>query len=453
MASASITFHGGAGTVTGSNFLLEAGSKRLLIDCGLFQGSEVADTRNRDPFAYDPASIDALLVTHAHLDHVGRIPILVKAGFAGRIYSTAPTKEVARLILEDSMRVLAREAQTAHAEPLYGEDDVRTAMALWETVPYHTPVLLGEVRAEFRTSGHVLGSAMIVCTYEGKNIVFTGDLGNSPTPLLPDTETLADADYLVMESVYGDRLHEDLTARKERLRAIIERIVATKGVLVIPAFSFERTQELLYEIETMVEGGVLPVIPVFIDSPLAIKITDVYKRHEGFLNAAAQERIKGGNPMLAFRGVHFTMTREESQAIASTPGPKIVIAGSGMSNGGRILIHEKQYVPHAENTLLIAGYQAPGSLGRQLEERASEVMIDGEKVNVRARLEVLTSYSSHPDADGLTSFVEPSAGRLRQVYLAMGEPRAALTLAQRLREYLDVPAVVPRAGERVELMW
>lgn len=447
-----LTFYGGTGTVTGANFLLENKDKKILVDCGLFQGEKIGDDSNREPFPYKPSDIDILIITHAHIDHIGRVPKLVKDGFRGKIYSTKPTMELTEIMLIDSVRVLTREAQRDNLEPIYREEDVKQAMTLWEGFPYHQEVDLGDgFKMNFRDSGHILGSAMVDIIYNGKKIVFTGDLGNSPAPLLKDTEDIDDADYIVMESVYGDRNHESKEDRKTQLEDIIEETMSNNGVLMIPAFSLERTQDLLFEINDLVEKRRIPRVPIYLDSPLAIKVTAIYKQNEDYFNREAQNIIKSGDDIFKFPGLKFTSDAEASKAINGVPNPKIIIAGSGMSNGGRIIHHEKRYLPDPKSTLLLVGYQAIGTLGRILEEGAKEVTILGDVVPVKARIAKIQSYSSHKDSDNLVDFVANDAKRVKRVFLVMGEPKSSLYLSQKLRDYLGISAVVPLANESMEL--
>lgn len=448
-----ITFCGGAGSVTGANFLVESdsvGAEKILVDCGLFQGPKVADDPNYHPFPYDPKEIKFLFITHAHLDHIGRIPRLVRNGFRGTIYSTPPTREIAELSLIDSLGVLEKEARNHETEMLYGEEDVALAMRLWQTIEYRQPFTVGEYEVTARDAGHILGSAMFEFIYNGKKIVFTGDLGNSPAPLLRDTEAITGADYLVMESVYGDRNHEDRSARKQKLEDIIENTMKAGGSLVIPAFSIERTQEMLYEIEEMMEQSRIPVVPVFIDSPLAINVTEVYKKHaKKYLNEEVAPAIAGVGGIFAFPQLRLTVTTEESKAISAHEGRKIIIAGSGMSNGGRVIHHEKRYLPDPKSALLLVGYQAPGSLGRQIQDGAQWVTILGEQVPVRAKVLTINGYSAHKGSDDLVEFVHRTADTLKQVFVVMGEPKSSLFLVQKLRDYLGVNATSPEAGTKV----
>ena len=442
-----ISFYGGSQEVTGSCFLFDSGKTKILIDCGLFQCPRFCDLRTRDPFPFDPKDIKALFVTHAHIDHTGRIPKLVKEGFSGTIYSTPPTKELAMLMLEDSLGVLEKESRHHGEDLMFGQEDIVSAFKIWQGVEYHKTIEIGDLKIRLLDSGHILGSSMIEINYRGKKIVFTGDLGNPPTPLLNDPEEIRDASVLLVESTYGNRTHDDKKERKLRLERIIEDTIHANGVLMVPAFSLERTQELLAEIDDLLESGRIPRIPIFLDSPLAIKATAVYKKYENYFNSQAHKKIKSGDDVFRFPGLKLTMATEESKAINEVRPPKIIIAGSGMSNGGRILHHEKRYLPDPNSTLLLVGYQAAGSLGRMLQDGAEEVTIHGEKILVRAKVETLQGYSSHPDREQLMDFISKSKDTLEKVFVITGEPASAFFLVQRVRDYLGIEAFAPRYGE------
>ena len=325
-------------------------------------------------------------------------------------------------------------------------------MKICQALPYHETKSIGPIGIVFKDSGHVLGSAITEISFNGKKIVFTGDLGNTPTPLLRDTEVIKDADYLIIESVYGDRNHQTREERKEMLENVIEDTFRKRGTLMIPAFSLERTQEILFEIERMMEQDRIPLVPVYVDSPLAIKVTDIYRKYAGeYFNKDARYLLKSGNELFSFAQVRFTATTDESKAIDASPLPKIIMAGSGMSNGGRILHHEKKFLPDPKSTLLLVGYQAAGTLGRRLQEGQKRVRIHGEDVDVRARIATIGGYSAHKDSDGLLAFVASSVDTLKHVYTVMGEPKSALFLVQRIRDYLGVSASAPVANEVAEL--
>lgn len=439
--------------MTGANFLLDSPDGKILIDCGLVQGGEQADALNRAPFPYAPNSIDALLITHAHLDHIGRVPKLVHEGFLGPIYSTPVTKELAALMFDDALGIMADEERERGVKPLYSRSDVDRTLMDWQTREYHQTFTIGRdnIGVEFLDTGHVLGSAMVACTHHGRTIVFTGDLGNTPGPLLRDTEQLPTAHYVVMESVYGNRLHEERELRREKLRVAVQNAHKRGGTLLIPAFALHRTQVLLYELHQLFLNGAVAPMPVYVDSPLAEKVTALYEQNIGLLNDDAQQTLGGSG--FYFPEVHVVKTMEESARIDSAPNPKIIIAGSGMSHGGRVLAHEARLLTDATATMLFVGYQAAGTLGRRIQEGEKRVKIDGEWVRVRAHVETVHGYSGHADRDMLMHFIASGENRPEEVFVVMGEPRASLFLAQRIHDFLGLRANAPQGGDEVVLEW
>jgi len=450
-----VRFSGGARSVTGSNFLVSLGSISFLVDCGLIQGCLHCGVENETPFSYDPKTISALFVTHGHLDHVGRIPKLVKDGFRGKIFSTPPTKEIAFEILEDALGIMTKESIQEGKDPLYEKKDLEEAMRLWETVPYHKkisfPDSLGTIEVSFFDAGHILGSAMVLFSRLGKRALFTGDLGNTPSPLLRDTEAVADVDYLFMESVYGDRNHDSKGLRKDKLKMLIENGIRRGGSVLIPAFSTERTQELLFEFNDLVEGKRLPPISIYLDSPLAIRITAIYKKYKEYFNTSVLETIRRGDNVFDFPGLIVTESTEESKAINSDHRPKVVIASSGMLNGGRVLHHAKHYLPDPKSTVILVGYQSVNTPGRLLEEGAHEVTIMREKIPVRAEIVSINGYSAHKDSDRLLEFAGKFSDKVRETFLILGEPKASFFLAQRIRDTFGRVVSVPESGEVVSV--
>ncbi len=449
---ATLSFYGGVGAVTGANFLLAGERTKILIDCGLVQGEKFALETNRQPFAYEPSSIDFLLVTHAHIDHIGRIPKLVRDGFKGVIYSTPQTLDLSRLMLPDALRVLQAEVPEGEA-PFYDEQDIQKAFSLWKTVPLHESFVAGEFDVTTKDSGHVLGSVMFEIRRTGgeKAIVFTGDLGNSPTPLLKEAEAVTGAAYMVMESVYGNRNHVMGEQRKERLAEVIRASVERGGVLLIPCFSLEKTQVLLYEMDDLLEEGKIPKVPVFLDAPLAIKVTEVYRKYGSDFNDAVKRQLSAGDDIFRFPNLHVTADARDTASIISTPSPKIIIAGSGMSAGGRILEHERRYLGDPQNTILFIGYQAIGGLGRQIQDGVKHLTINHHDVKVKARIETISGYSSHMDSQHLVEFASKGADSFEKIFVVMGEPKAAHFLSQRIQDYLTVSTHVPELGESVEI--
>jgi metallo-beta-lactamase family protein len=451
---ATLGFYGGVGSVTGANFMLDTGRVAILVDCGLVQGDHFAQLQNFDDFVYDPSVVDVLLVTHAHADHIGRIPKLVRDGFRGRIYSTSATLELVRIMFDDAVGIIAQEADRENRPPLYVRSDVDTTLSLWQAVEYDEVVSLpDDITAIFTDAGHILGSAMVRLERGERSIVFTGDVGNNPQPLLAPPTVPEHYNYLVMESVYGDRVHEEVAERSALLQFHIEETIKRGGTLLIPAFSLERTQGMLFEINNLIESGAVPSIRTYLDSPLAIRVTDVYRSAVSYLKPDVQEQIKAGDDIFAFEGLSFTETMKESSLIAEYGGPKIIIAGSGMSHGGRIKAHEKRFLGDPATTLLLVGYQTVGTIGRLLQDGAKQVWIDGVDVRVKAKIETIRGYSGHADRHQLMELVYNGTREQEpeQVFVTMGEERASLFLTQRLRDYLGLNAIAPELNREVEI--
>lgn len=448
-----LTAYGGAGQVTGSNFLIEGARGKILVDCGIEQGRDYVESAAYDDFPYDVPSIDALVITHAHLDHVGRAPRLLHQGFKGRVYMTPPTRDLAELILRDSAHILAQTAAKRELAPLYTEQDVDAFLALIETLPYRTEREIAPgLSVMLRDTGHILGSASVrIKAEDGTVLAITSDIGASPAVLLPDAEPVTDAHVVLIESVYGDRQNPERERRVPLLKETLAKAIRRGGTILMPSFSIERTQLMLYEIGSMMESGELPKIPVFLDSPLAISVTAVYRRwgKEYFNADAKQESHK--HDLFAFPFLTMTRSREESDAIRHTNGPKLIIAGAGMSHGGRIGRWESLYLPDPDTTLIMVGYQAPGSPGRLLQDGAKRVRIDGHDVRVSAKIETLHGWSGHADRDGLLAFAERCLPHTKAFLVGIGEPSSQRFLAQRIHEYLGVRGIVLPEGERLKI--
>lgn len=448
-----LTFHGAAHEVTGSCHLLEAAGKRILIDCGMFQGSDFNEGRNFDPFPFDASSIDAVLVTHAHIDHTGRIPKLVKDGWRGRVYMTKATCELTALVWADAYHIMEYEHRKFQAPLLYGTADIAEAHARCRGVNYGERVDLGGgITAVWKDAGHIFGSAFIEVSAEGKTIAFSGDIGNVDAPILKSTEQLGAIDALVTESTYGDRVHEDRETRRGIILKLVKDGVRRGGTMMVPAFSIERTQEFLFELHKLSEHDrTLPPIPIFLDSPLAIDATKVFKRYPEYYDREAAKLYMTGDDFLSFPELRATYTVEESKKINHVPGTKMVIAGAGMMNGGRIQHHAIRYLPDPNSTLIIVGYQAVGTPGRRIYEGAKTVRMLGEDVSVRCTVKAIGALSAHGDQKKLLSWIGHAKVLPKDVYCVHGDPHAATELAHRVRDQFGVKAFVPAAGETVEV--
>lgn len=444
-----IIFYGGVGEVTGANYLVEHEGESILIDCGLAQGGYFAERVNWEKFPYDPKKISAVFVTHAHIDHTGLLPKLVKNGFRGKIYSTPPTKDFANLLLIDSGHILAQAAENLKKQVLYNEKDIEKLMTLWEGVPYHQEIQIGTFKVIFYNAAHIVGSSIVVVEAGGKKIAFSGDLGNSPAPIVGSYEFLEGVDYCVIESTYGNRLH----ARSPEgvIEDTIEETVKAGGTLMIPAFAMERTQKLLFEIDELVDNGRIPKIPVYLDSPLAIKITEVYKKYTDYFDKKTIHLLKNRQTLFDFPGLIKTLTTEESKKINDVKPPKIIIAGSGMSQGGRIIHHEKKYLPDPKSAIIFIGYQTSGSLGRKIQEGAKTVKIHGEEISVNCRVVSIEEYSAHADQIQLMNWLKPMRLDLEKVFVVQGEKDSSEALALKIINDLAVKAIVPKKGEEFEL--
>lgn len=446
-----LSFYGGAREVTGANYLLESGKTKILIDCGLFQGGAFAGKNNFEEFPYHPPDIQAVFVTHGHIDHVGRIPRLFAKGFSGKVICTPPTRDLVILALEDGQGIVNDEAKKDNHAPLYTEDDVARLKEHFTTIGFDELFSAGPFEVRFFDAGHILGSSIIEIRARGKTILFTGDLGNSPSPLFSPPTVFEEADYLVMESVYGDRTHEKSKPRQDLLEDVVEDTVKRGGVLMIPAFALERTQEILYDLDVLISEGRVPQVPVFVDSPLAIKATQIYKEYRYFYNRDVQEKIQRDDKLFEFPGLVFAESVEESKGINEVESPKIIIAGSGMSQGGRILYHEARYLRDPASTILFAGYQVAGSRGREVQSGASSVEIFGERVAIKCQKATIGGFSAHADQEDLMNWVRPMRHSIKTAFLVQGEERSAKALSFQLKDFLGVDTVIPEKGQEVTL--
>jgi metallo-beta-lactamase family protein len=436
-----IYFYGGVDTVTGSNFLLESQSK-ILVDCGLVQKERVCSLENFLPFPYNAQEIKAVLVTHSHLDHIGRLPKLLKEGFSGYIYSTLPTKNLAKEILLDSQKIIEENCMELNKENLYQEEDIEKLMQRWQTVDYHQKFSIDDFEIEFFNSGHILGSSFV----KVNNIVFSGDLGNQAESLNKPLENLPPVDYLVLESTYGDRLHQDLDQRKTILEKILEKIIYEKRVLIIPTFALERAQEIIFDIQDLIEKKRIPKIRMFLDSPLAFRITKIYQQYPQFLNDNVAREILA-NGMFNKDYLKIIQNSDDEKEMYLASAPKVILAGSGMVTGGKILKILRNYIENKETTILFVGYQAEGSLGRKILEGAKEIEIDNQKLDVKAEILTLFAYSAHRDQAGILDWLKPQKYNLKTIFLTHGEKISKNSLKTKIMDELAIKTVIPNFND------
>jgi len=501
----SIQFLGAAGCVTGSQFLVSVGDRRVLLDCGMFQGSPEETERNRIPFAFDVGVLDALLLTHAHLDHCGRTPALVKAGYRGPIHATRATVDLAEIVLRDSAKLQVEfterwnrrrakraeraaevesesvvqevddeslperlrnappEGRTETREPLYDERDVDTTMNQMRGCDYGDEVTVTDgVTAVFHDAGHILGSAIIELRVtdgdESRTIVFSGDLGRDESPILRDPTPITTADAVVIESTYGNREHAPHDEAVDELVAAISEVSADEGVLLVPAFAIGRTQDVIWVLDHLVRKGRIPRIPLYLDSPMASRATTVYRDHPEVYDPETKELLSSGESPLEYPGQSFTDTVEESKAIRTAKRPIMVVASSGMLTGGRVMHHLKDFLPDPKCTLLFIGYQGQGTLGRHIQDGGATARIDGEQIDVRCRVRVISGFSAHADQHELEAWLahfgragNGSGSTPKRVLIVHGDPDAADAFATRIRSELGMDAHIPGHREVVEL--
>lgn len=456
-----LSFLGACGTVTGSKFLLEAGSRRVLVDCGIFQGSSELKQKNWAAPAFDPRRLDAVVLTHGHIDHTGYVPRLAKLGYSGPVYVTPPTAGLLEYLWPDAAHLHEEDARYANrrgysrhkpALPFFDEKESRAALRLLRPIEFGRRTALGDgLGFTFRRVGHILGAAFVEVEAGPTRIVFSGDVGQKHVPILKDPERPEAADYVVLESTYGDRLHPAGSPEAELGRVVAETS-ARRGVLLIPSFAIGRAQDVLYHLRSLQRAGTIPAdLPIYLDSPMAASAVDLYCRtlSEHDLEMAAL-RDKGLCPIEG-PSVHVVRDRVESQALNGRGGPMVIVSASGMLSGGRILHHLKRRLPDATTTLLFVGFQAAGSLGRRILEGARDVRIHGESVTVRADVRQVPALSAHADQDGLVEWVGALREPPRAVFLVHGEPKSRDALSAALRSKYGWTVARPEEGEAVEL--
>ena len=471
-----ITFLGATKTVTGSNYLVEAAGKRFLVDCGMWQGKSELEERNDEEFEFDPKAIDFMLLTHAHIDHSGRIPKLYKEGYRNKVYAHKATCDLCALMLPDSGHIQEMETSWKNKkrirkglpeiEPMYTAEEAARCLEIFEPVQYDEIIeITPEIHVRFNDAGHMLGSSIIELwvNENGKEekTVFTGDLGNNDIPLLDSPTMIEDADYLVMESTYGSRLHLRNDEKAEIFLNVVSETLDNGGTVVIPSFAVGRTQEILYEINKLKDEKedeefkrkykTLMKADVYVDSPLAISATEVFRENTNLFEPEVREEIMRGDNPLEFPGLHFTRTAEESKALNEDPRPSIIISASGMCDVGRIKHHLKHNIWNPKSTILFVGYQAPGTLGYQIVNGAKTVKIFGEEFAVNARVEYIEGYSGHADQEGLMDFIYSFIKKPKNIFLVHGEPESQEVLRDKIEQETKIPVIIPDFGETYDI--
>ncbi len=459
-----ITFYGAAGEVTGSKHLLEVGSSKVLLDCGMFQGKfSEAEEKNRQ-FAFAPQEIDAVVLSHAHLDHCGSLPLLYKQGFRGKIFATPATRQVAELIMLDSAKIQQQDRSfyaelegREPLEPLYGEADVKNVLNLFVDIPYHQPfAVVAGLQGYFRDAGHILGSAVVELTLSEQEkslkLGFTGDLGRPNMPIIRDPEVMEGLDVLISESTYGGSVHEDLSEAKRILKKYVKEAFARRGKMIVPSFALERTQELVYLLHEMIDNKEIPRFPIYVDSPLAVDITEVFRRNAEYFDQETFATFGKNDDPFGFRNLKYIHSISQSKALNKKKGPMMIIASAGMCEGGRVKHHLRHSVDNRNNMIFIVGYMARGTLGREIVEQKPEVEIFGEKHKLRAQVIVLNSLSAHADSVDLVNYIGQVGDNLKRIFLVHGEGEQSQALKEKLlSQNRGYQVEIPQMGEGFEL--
>ena len=472
-----LKFCGATRTVTGSCYYIDTGEFKFLVDCGAFQGKEEIDKLNYEPFPFDPAQLDAVFLTHAHYDHCGRIPILVKQGFNGKVISTQPTRDLAEIVLLDSAHLQKEEYERwsarrknkdrdvdpseegslyANRVPLFSEEDVQAALDLFEIYPYGASVDIKKgVEFRMRDAGHILGSAMMefwIKTKEGRTrkIVFSGDIGQPGARIVRDPDLIREADYVVCEATYGNRLHKSRDETLLEFLAVLKQAKEEQGNVLIPSFAVERTQEVLYEINLFVENKIIEGMEVFLDSPMASKATEVFKKYPTFYDEDARRLLEKGDDPFNFPGLVMVDSAEESKRLISKKGV-VIIAGSGMCTGGRIVHHIKNHIEKSNTHMLFVGYQVEGTLGRRIVDKQKEIRVMGNKLEVNAHIHTLGGFSAHGDQRDLRYWLRSFGHSPKKIFIVHADEEIAIGFGSNIRSELGIEVDIPKLNEEFEL--
>jgi len=452
----SVAFHGAIGQTTGSAHILQYGNKRILLDCGMIQG--IPHHYNRK-FTFDPKSIDYLVLSHAHIDHSGRIPLLYQQGYEGPVYCTPATKDLLKILLLDAVKISKEEArkskrhrQIIGMEPLYDEGDVYEALKHIITVPYHeTQTIEKNISFKFLDAGHIIGSAQPILNFDGTKVAFTGDLGQNDIPLIRNPDPITETHYLFTESTYGNRIHPPMEKARDLLIDYAKHISQEGGKLIIPSFAVGRTQILVYFLNSIFEKGIIDKTPVYIDSPMAIDATEIYLDHPECFDKETLKLLRSGDNPLNFPELKLSKSSRQSQAILRGWETCVVFAGSGMCTGGRILSHLYNELPSRKSVILFVGYQAKGTLGRKIVEGADEVEIYNKKLKINAKVKMIRGFSAHADKKELRAHIERINKKPLKTFVLHGDSEQSLTFAAELRNILKIWARVPEYREEYKL--
>lgn len=468
-----LTFRGGVGAVTGSLHQIDVDGERVLLDCGLFQGKRAESRKRNREFPFPPESATRVVLSHAHIDHSGNLPSLVRGGYSGPIYATPATTDLCEAMLRDSAHIQEKDAEylnrrrarrrrvdpgydAGRVEPLYTKEDAEQALSLFRSVDYKTPTALtARLSFESYDAGHILGSSSVLLHMRnGRNpirLVFSGDIGRPGLPIIRDPQPPKEADYLIMESTYGGRLHQREQDVKRRLTDIVRRVAGRGGKLIVPAFAVGRTQQLVLLLNELTNQGEIPDLPIYVDSPLATNATKVYKAHPECFDSETRAHLLDQREPFAFGRLRYVRDVEESKGLNEIPYPFIVISASGMCEAGRVLHHLRRHIPDDRSAVLITGYQAEHTLGRRLLERREEVSIFGDKIPLRAEVHKLNELSAHADQKELLEWLEPMASSLKRIFLVHGEPAQSEALAAVIGERYKIPVTLPAQGQSFDL--